>query len=99
MKKGKNLEGEYFVQEDSLSKHRISEEEKKKRKKEEDEELKALHFMKCPKCGHDLETKRMSYIDIDQCTSCGAIVLESGNVDRFITEERSILKKLIDFFK
>ncbi|MCA9507185.1 MAG: zf-TFIIB domain-containing protein, partial [Myxococcales bacterium] len=64
-----------------------------------DEELKALHYMKCPKCGHDLETKRISYVDVDQCSSCGVIVLEPDNVERFIAEERSVLKSLIDFFK
>ncbi len=99
MKKGKSFETDYFIRENATSKHKFDQEQKKKNKKAHDEELKALHFMKCPKCGHDLETKRMSYIDVDQCTSCGVLVLEPDNVDRFIAEEQSILKSLIDFFK
>ncbi len=99
MKKGKSFETDYFIRENATSKHKLEHEESKKNKKAHDEQLKALHYMKCPKCGHDMETKRMSYIDIDQCTSCGAIVLEHDNVDRFIAEEQSILKSLIDFFK
>jgi ribosomal protein L37AE/L43A len=99
MRKGKDLEADYFIREDAVSKHRLSEEHKRQHKKALDEKLKALHHMKCPKCGHDLETKRLSYIDIDQCTSCGSIVLAPVDIDRFIAEEKSILKTFIDFFK
>lgn len=99
MNKGKNLEADYFLKENASTKHKFQHDQGKRNKKAHDEQLKALHYMKCPKCGHDLETKRMSYIDVDQCSSCGVIVLEPENIDRFITEESSILKSLIDFFK
>lgn len=99
MKKGTNLEDDYFMRESQASKHKLASEQKRAMKKAHDEELQALHFMKCSRCGHDLETKRMSYIDIDQCTSCGSLVLAPQDVDRFIAEEKSILKALIDFFK
>lgn len=99
MKKGKDLEAEYFNQENAASKHRLIEQEKRKSLKAQDEQLKALHFMKCPKCGHDLNTKRMSYIDVDQCSSCGVLVLAPEDIDKFIAEEKSILKTFIDFFK
>lgn len=99
MTKGKNLETEYFLHEDSMVKHKNELEKQRRNLKAENEALKALHFMKCPKCGHDLVTKRMSYIDIEQCTSCGVLVLEADNVDKFIAEEKSILKTLIDLFK
>lgn len=99
MKKGKNFETEYFIREDSAAQHKNKLEQQRKNLKTQDEALKALHFMKCPKCGHDLITKRMSYIDIEQCTSCGVLVLEANNVDKFIAEEKSILKTLIDLFK
>lgn len=99
MKKGKDLEADYFIRENTASKYRISEEQKRQHKKAEDEQLKALHYMKCPKCGHDLITKRMSYIDVDQCSSCGVLVLKPEDIDGFIAEEKSILKTFIDFFK
>jgi ribosomal protein L32 len=99
MTKGKDLENEYFMREDLANKHKAEQEKMRQQKKQHDQELQALHFMKCPKCGHDLETKRMSYIDVDQCSSCGAIVLAHDDIDRFVAEEKSILKVLIDFFK
>jgi hypothetical protein len=99
MKKNKDLEADYFIKQNADDKHRLEEEEKRQLKQEVDEEQKALHLMKCPKCGHDLVKKRMSYIDVDQCTSCGALVLMPEDIDGFITEEKSILKSFIDFFK
>jgi uncharacterized protein len=99
MKKGKDFETEYFIRENTASKHRMTEEERRQNKKTHDEELRLLHHMKCPKCGHDLQNKRMSYIDIDQCTSCGVLVLKPEDVERFVAEEKSILKTFIDFFK
>lgn len=99
MSKGKDLEAEYFNRENADLKHKIKEEERRKHNEKEHEYLKALHFMKCPKCGHDLITKRLSYIDVDQCSSCGVLVLASQDVDKFIAEEKSILKTFIDFFK
>lgn len=99
MTKGKDLEEEYFIRENVDSKHRMSEENQRARQKYHDEEERNLHYMKCPKCGHDLETKRLSYIDIDQCSSCGVLVLHPEDVDGFVAEERSILKAFIDFFK
>lgn len=98
MTKGKDFEAEYFIHENSESKHRLLKKQEQENKLKKEAELKALHHMKCSKCGHDLKTKRMTYIDIDQCSNCGAIVLSPDDVDKFIAEEKSILKKLIDFF-
>lgn len=99
MKKGKDLEADYFIREDNASRHRMHEEQRRLHKKAHDEELKALHHMKCPKCGHDLVRKRLTYIDVDQCSSCGVLVLEPGDIDSFIAEEKSVLKAFIDFFR
>ncbi len=99
MKKGKDLEADYFLREESVSKHKLQTQSERKQKKDVDDQLKALHYMKCPKCGHDLVKKRLSYIDVDQCSSCGVLVLEPGDIDRFIAEEKSVLKAFIDFFQ
>ncbi len=99
MTKGKDLEADYFAREENSAKHNRDEERRRQHKKAEDEELRALHHMKCPKCGHDLITKRLGYIDIDQCSSCGVLVLEPGDINRFIAEEKSVLKPFIDFFQ
>ncbi len=99
MKKGKNLEADYFMREESASTHKLREQNRRLHKKAEDEKLRELHHMKCPKCGHDLMTKRLSYIDVDQCSSCGVLVLAPTDIERFIAEEKSVLKAFIDFFQ
>lgn len=99
MTKNKDLEDDYFIKEEAVYKHKAAVERERVNLKAHDAELKALHFMKCPKCGHDLESKRMGYVEIEQCSSCGALVIDADKVDKFIAEEKSILKSLIDLFK
>ena len=41
-----------------------------KEQADESQRLKALHFMKCPKCGHDLRAEVLEGITIDRCTFC-----------------------------
>lgn len=98
-KKGKNFEADYFLKEDLENKHRLLEEEKQKKQQAEEAKLKNLHYMKCPLCGHDLSEKRFGYIDIIHCQNCDTLVLAKNDVEKFLTEEKSILKSLVDFLK
>jgi uncharacterized protein len=99
MKKNKDFEADYFLKENEASKHRQHEENLKQEKIAADEQNKALHYMKCPRCGHDLLKKRMTQIEVEQCSSCGVLVLKPEDIDNFVADEKSILKSLIDFFK
>lgn len=40
------------------------------------------HFMKCPKCGHDLEAIQYGGITVDRCTSCAGIWLDPGELEQ-----------------
>src|SRR5262245_25951408 len=44
-----------------------------KEKVEERAELKALHFMKCPKCGHDLIEENLQGVTVDRCSFCEGV--------------------------
>jgi hypothetical protein len=48
---------------------------------EQREKLKALHFMKCPKCGHDLKTEEFEGIEIDRCTFCEGFFMDAGEFE------------------
>ncbi|MBN2436970.1 MAG: hypothetical protein JXL20_00035 [Deltaproteobacteria bacterium] len=48
-------EDEYFARIEQEIKRKIEEQKTKRASKEEREKLRALHFMKCPKCGMDLD--------------------------------------------
>lgn len=48
---------------------------------EQREKLKALHFMKCPKCGHDLKAENLEGIEIDRCTFCEGFFMDAGEFE------------------
>ncbi len=88
-------EDEYFAREE---RHRKQKEEIT-RTKQEREELRELHFMKCPKCGSDLETKLHEAVEIDVCQECGGVWLDAGELEMLAGKESTGLKTFFDFFK
>jgi len=48
----------------------------------EREKLKALHFMKCPKCGHELREEPIAEVTVDRCSFCEGIFLDAGELER-----------------
>ncbi|MDA1045163.1 MAG: zf-TFIIB domain-containing protein [Verrucomicrobia bacterium] len=41
----------------------------------------AAHWMKCPKCGEDMQEADMSGIKVDRCTSCLGTYFDAGELD------------------
>lgn len=66
---------------------------------EERARLKDLHFMKCPKCGHDLVAEDFSGIEIDRCSYCEGVYLDAGELEELYLkkaeERRSLFRKLL----
>lgn len=58
-------------------------------KAEERERTKALHFMKCPKCGHDLRAEPLDGIEIDRCTFCEGFFLDAGEVEQLFLKRKA----------
>ena len=65
----------------------------------ERDKVKALHFMKCPKCGHDLREENISGVTVDRCSFCEGIFLDAGEMESlFLKREddrKGFLKRLI----
>ncbi len=56
----------------------------------ESERLKALHYMKCPKCGHDLKVEALQGIEIDRCTFCEGFFVDAGELEQlFLMQKQS----------
>jgi hypothetical protein len=73
----------------------------KERKANEDkaerEQLKALHYLKCPKCGHDLKPQSLEGIEIDRCTFCEGFFMDAGELEQlYLTRDQS---KRVGFLK
>ena len=65
----------------------------------EAEERAALHHHKCGKCGSDMATEIFKGIEIEVCGSCGAVLLDPGELEQLVGEDESgRIKALADFF-
>ena len=68
---------------------------------EERERAKQLHFMKCPKCGHDLAQRDLEGVNVDQCSFCEGVFLDAGELDSLFlkhdSERKGVLRKLLKF--
>ena len=56
---------------------------------EERKKKKDLHFMKCPKCGHDLKAESLSGVEIDRCTFCEGFFLDAGEMEQLFLTRRA----------
>ena len=68
------------------------------------EELKKLHFMKCPKCGMDLQTLKKGNVEVDTCFNCKGVWLDAGELEQFMygratRAAASVMKAVLNLFK
>jgi predicted Zn-ribbon and HTH transcriptional regulator len=70
-----------------------------KEKADETKRLKDLHFMKCPKCGHDLKEEKLENVSVDRCTHCEGIFFDAGELEEVFRQQaeqrRSFFRKLV----
>jgi len=62
-------------------------------------ELRDLHYMKCPKCGHDMATRAIEGIEVDACKTCEGIFFDRGELDALLLkraeDRRGFFRKLM----
>ncbi len=65
----------------------------------ERQRLRDLHYMKCPKCGHELKEESIEGIAVDRCSFCEGVYFDAGELDQLLTkkadEGKGFLRKLI----
>lgn len=66
----------------------------------ERQRLKDLHYMKCPKCGHDLKVEALDGIEIDRCTFCEGFFVDAGELEQLFLmrqqgQRQGFLRKLL----
>lgn len=66
---------------------------------EQRRKLRELHFMKCPKCGHDLAEEDLEGVKLDRCTFCEGIYLDAGELDQLFArreeERKGFFRRLV----
>lgn len=93
---GTNPEDHYFYQEDmklieQLRKEReerIQAEMAKEAQKERDR-LRELHWMQCPKCGHEMLERSLENVKVDICTLCEGIFFDRGELEELMLFQQS----------
>ena len=70
-----------------------------KEKADETKRLKDLHFMKCPKCGHDMKEEKLQNVTIERCSRCEGIFFDAGELEAVFRQQaeqrRSFFRKLM----
>ena len=93
-------EDEYFAREDAEKAKRLKEKLKKELLEEQKGNIKEVCFMKCPKCGGDLNEVVFRGIRIDRCKSCQGVWLDNGELEKLAgQEEKSTIREIIGMFK
>jgi uncharacterized protein len=74
----------------------------KEQKDAEQEQLRQLHWMKCPKCGSDLNEVEFVGIKVDRCTNCAGIFFDAGELDELMMkkqeEKKSFFRQITGLF-
>ena len=88
-------EEEYFHRADQEKVRKLREELDKKREAQSEEQCKQIHWMKCPKCGSDLEEINYHNVMIDKCSECNGIWLDQGELELLAKAEQRATKGLL----
>jgi hypothetical protein len=75
-------EEEYFLRQE-LEKRREAVQQKQAELADgERTRLKELHWMRCAKCGAELQEVEYRAVKIDKCFSCGGVYLDDGELEQ-----------------
>jgi uncharacterized protein len=103
MDKPSNQEEEYFVREEIEKKRKLALQQAELLKAKQREDLKALHFLKCPKCGMDLQTLSKGKVEVDTCFNCHGLWLDAGELESLMAgagkDGPRVISAVLNLFK
>jgi len=88
-------EQEYFLKLEAERIKKMRSELDEQRAVEAKEKKKETHWMKCPKCGSDLEEINYQNVMIDRCADCQGIWLDHGELELLAKGEAQFTKGLL----
>ncbi|MCP3058141.1 zf-TFIIB domain-containing protein [Myxococcus fulvus] len=84
--KPSSSEEEYFAREEIEKKRKLALQQAADTAQAQRDELKKLHWMKCPKCGMDLQTLKQGKVELETCFNCGGVFLDAGELDQLLAQ-------------
>lgn len=100
--KPSNQEEDYFAREEIEKKRKLALQQQQETEAKRRDELKALHYMKCPKCGFDLQTLNHGSVEVDTCFNCKGVWLDAGELEQVAKssgESGTVMKAVLNIFK
>lgn len=91
-------EEEYFARQEMERRKREQAERAARMADEEREQLKALHWMKCPKCGMDMANFEFRGITLDRCGSCGGVYFDAGELEELLGQKGDFFDRFKKLF-
>jgi len=92
-------ESEYFVREDAERKRKLAHDVRRQTEEAERKRLKALHWMRCPKCGMEMHEVKLRGMDVDVCFSCNGIFLDQGELSHLQKpESHGVMNAILNWF-
>jgi uncharacterized protein len=88
-------EQEYFVRQEADRLRKLADQHRKEMEAEQREKEKALHYMKCPKCGMELREIEFGDVKIDKCFTCEGLWLDKGELERLQHKETGFVGRLL----
>jgi uncharacterized protein len=76
-----NSEKEYFAKLEQEKKDKLKADLESEATAAARAERKELHWLKCGKCGFDMETQPFRGVEIEVCNDCGAVLLDPGELE------------------
>ncbi|HVH98730.1 MAG TPA: zf-TFIIB domain-containing protein [Enhygromyxa sp.] len=75
-------EEEYFLRQELLKRREAVQQKHAELAEGERARLKELHWMRCAKCGAELQEVEFRSVKVDKCFSCGGVYLDDGELEQ-----------------
>lgn len=92
-------EDEYFAKLDAEKRQKIKAQVEAESVAAQHEAERQLHWHRCGKCGAAMDTHVFRGTDIEICPRCGAVLLDSGELEALAgTDKSGVIQGILDLF-
>lgn len=81
-------EEKYFAEQEQRKRKALREKLDDQRESQKKEHVKSPHWMKCPKCGHNLVEMNYHDVLVDKCSHCHGFYLDAGELDLLLEGQK-----------
>ena len=96
--KPSEAEEEYFARQEMQRRLREKAKLDQAMAEEEKKRLKELHFMRCPKCGMQLQEETLNEVAVDICPDCRGIWLDDGELAKLTEGQKGFFSTVRGLF-